>query len=122
MAYDEYLTERIRQYFTQQKLNFYDKAMMGGRVFMLNDKMCCGIHFDKKKQMDLLMARIGENVAEELKHKKGCHPMDFTGRPMKGYVSIDPEGFDLDEDLLFWLNHCIAFNPMANAAKKRKKK
>lgn len=122
MAYDEYLTERIRQYFTQQKLNFYDKAMMGGRVFMLNDKMCYGIHFDKKKQMDLLMARIGETAAEELKHKKGCHPMDFTGRPMKGYVYIDPEGFDLDEDLLFWLNHCIAFNPMANAAKKRKKK
>ena len=122
MAYDEYLAERIRQYFTQQKLNFYDKAMMGGRVFMLNDKMCCGIHFDKKKQMDRLMARIGETAAEELKHNKGCHPMDFTGRPMKGYVSIDPEGFDLDEDLLFWLNHCIAFNPMANAAKKRKKK
>ena len=41
MAYDEYLAERIRQYFTQQKLNFYNKAMMGGRVFMVNDKMCC---------------------------------------------------------------------------------
>jgi len=48
--------------------------------------------------------------------------MDFNGRPMKGYVFIDPEGFDLDEDLLFWLNHCIDFNPMAKAAKKRKKK
>ena len=89
---------------------------------MLNDKMCCGIHFDKKRQMDLLMARIGETAAEKLKYKKGCHPMGFTGRPMKGYVFIDPEGFDLDEDLLFWLNHCITFNPMANAAKKRKKK
>jgi len=122
MAYDEYLAERIRQYFIQQKLNFYDKAMMGGRVFMLNDKMCCGIHFDKKRQMDLLMARIGETAAEKLKYKKGCHPMGFTGRPMKGYVFIDAEGFDLDEDLLFWLNHCITFNPMANAAKKRKKK
>ena len=120
MVYDAYLAERIRQYFTQQKLNFYDKAMMGGLVFMVNDKMCCGIHYDKKKQMDLLMARIGEPAAKELKHKKGCHPMDFTGRPMKGYVFIDPEGFDLEEDLLFWLNHCIAFNPKAKAAKKRK--
>ena len=122
MAYDEYLAERIRQYLTQQKLNFYDKAMMGGRVFMLNDKMCCGIHFDKKKKMDLLMARLGEQKAGALMHKKGCHPMDFTGRPMKGYVFIDLEGFDLDEDLLFWLNHCIDFNPMAKATKKRKKK
>ena len=121
MAYDEYLAERIRQYFTQQKLNFYDKAMMGRRVFMLNDKMCCGIHYNKKKQMDLLMARLGETAAEKLIHKKACHPMDFTGRPMKGYVFIDPEGFDLEEDLLFWLDHCIDFNPKAKAAKKRKK-
>ena len=122
MAYDEYLAERIRQFFTQQKLNFYDKNMMGGRVFMLNDKICCGIHFDKKRQLDLLMVRIGAQAAEELKNKKGCHPMDFTGRPMKGYVFIDPEGFDLEEDLLFWLNQCIAFNPMAKIAQKRKKK
>ena len=95
---------------------------MGVQILMLNDKICCGSHCDKKRQVDLLMARIGVTAAKELKHKKGCHPMDFNGRPMKGYVFIDPEGFDLDEDLLFWLNHCIAFNPMVNAAKKRKKK
>ena len=122
MAYDLYLAERIRQYFNQQKVNFYEKSMMGGRVFMVNDKMCCGIHFDKKKLTDLLMARIGPSAAEKYKNKKGCHPMDFTGRPMKGYVFIYPEGYDLDEDLLFWLDHCINFNPMAKAAMKRKKK
>lgn len=90
-------------------------------VFMVNDKMCCGIHYNKKKQIDLLMARVGEIAAEKLMHKKACHPVDFTGRPMKGYVFIDPEGYDLEEDLLFWLDHCIAFNPKAKAAKKRKK-
>ena len=42
MAYDTYLAERIRQYFTEQQLNFFEKKMMGGLVFMLNDKMCCG--------------------------------------------------------------------------------
>ena len=72
---------RIRQYFTQQKLSFYDKAMMGGRVFMLNDKMCCGIHFDKKKQMDLLMARIGEQKTEELLYKKAVIPWTLTVAP-----------------------------------------
>lgn len=46
--------------------------------------------------------------------------MDFTGRPMKGYVFIDTEGYDLEEDLLFWLDHCIAFNPKANTAKNEK--
>lgn len=122
MAFDAYLAERIRIYFNEKQLNFYEKKMMGGLVFMLNDKMCCGIHFDKKRKCDLLMARVGEKAAHEHNNRKGCHPMEFTGRPMKGYVSIDPEGFDLEEDLVFWLNHCIAYNPEATIAKKRKKK
>ena len=42
--------------------------MMGGRVFMVNDK---------KKQMDLLMARVGETATEKLIHKKACHPYGF---------------------------------------------
>ena len=78
MAYDDYLAERIRQYFTQQKLNFYDKAMMGGRVFMVNNKMCCGIHYNKKKQMDLLMVRIGETAAEALNKKLSSHGFYWT--------------------------------------------
>ncbi|WP_239540727.1 hypothetical protein [Spongiivirga citrea] len=45
------------------------------------------------------MARIGEDASPEAMKREGCHPMDFTGRPMKGYVFISPEGFDLDEDL-----------------------
>ena len=75
--------------------------MMDGRVFMLIDKMYCGIHYNKKKQIDLFMARVGEIAAEKLMHKKACHPKGFNERPMKGYVFIDQEGFDLEEDLLF---------------------
>lgn len=122
MAYDTYLAERIRQYLNDKQLNFFEKKMMGGLVFMLNDKMCCGIHFDKKRNCDLLMARVGEEATQSLMAREGCHPMEFTGRPMKDYVSIDPNGFDLEEDLVFWLNHCIAFNPKAKIAKKRKTK
>ena len=70
--------------------------------------------------MDLLMARVGETVTEKLIHKKACHPMDFTGRPMKGYVFIDPEGFDLEEDLLFWLDHCIVLTQKQKPLKKEK--
>ena len=47
------------------------------------------------------MARVGEEAAQSLMSRHGCHPMEFTGRPMKGYVSIDPNGFDLEEDLVF---------------------
>ena len=121
MAYDEYLADRIRQQFKEKNVPFLEKPMMGGLCYMVDDKMCCGTHFDKKKNMNLLMARIGEDAYEEALKREGCLPMDFTGRPMKGYVFISPEGFDSDSDLAYWMQLCIDFNPFAKSSKKRKK-
>ena len=120
MAYDSITAERIENYFNFKKVNFDTRNMMGGRVYMVDNKMCCGIHFDKKKQTDLLMARIGEVATEKHTSKPGCFPMDFTGRPMKGYVFLRPEAYDLEEDLVFWLGLCLAFNPFAKKSKKKK--
>jgi len=122
MAYDKFLADRIRNVFTEKKVTFYEKKMFSGLCFMVDAKMCCGIHFDKKKKTDLLMARIGEEAYTEAMKREGCHPMDFTGRPMKGYVFVTPEGFDTDEDLLYWIDLCVEFNPLAKMSKKRKKK
>jgi len=119
MAYNEFLADRIRQHFNEKGKSFSEKKMMGGLCFMVNDKMCCGIHFDKKREIDLLMARIGEDITPEALEKEGCLPMDFTGRPMKGYVFITPEGLDMDEDLDYWLQLCLDFNPRAKSSKKR---
>ncbi len=119
MAYNEYIADRIRQIFRERKANFYEKKMMGGLCFMVNDKMCCGIHFDKKKEMDLLMARIGPDAIDEAMKKEGCLPMDFTGRPMKGFVFVTPDGFDLDVDLEYWVQLCLDFNPLAKRSKRR---
>jgi len=119
MAYNEYIADRIRQVFTEKRTNFYEKKMMGGLCFMVNDKMCCGIHYDKKKETDLLMARIGSEAMEKAMQKDGCLPMDFTGRPMKGYVFITPDGFDLDTDLEYWLQLCLDFNPLAKRSKRK---
>ena len=80
------------------------------------------IHYDKKKETDLLMARIGEEASEGALQRQGCYPMDFTGRPMKGYVFVTPEGFDSEEHLAFWIQLCLDFNPLAKASKKRRKK
>jgi len=121
MAYNEFIADRIRQTFSEQNVHFIEKKMMGGLCFMVDDKMCCGIHFDKKKNTDLLMARIGEDAFEEARKREGCLPMDFTGRPMKGYVFVTPDGFDMDEDLAHWIQLCIDFNPLAKSSKKRKK-
>lgn len=68
------------------------------------------------------MARIGPEAAEKHQNKTGCQPMDFTGRPMKGYVFITPDGYDTEDDLEFWLQLCLDFNPLAKASKKRKPK
>ncbi len=119
MAYSEYLADRIRQLLNEKGVNFFEKKMMGGLCFMVNEKMCCGIHFDKKREMDLLMARIGEDASGKALEKEGCLPMDFTGRPMKGYVFITPDGIDMEEDLDYWLQLCLDFNPMAKASKKK---
>ncbi len=121
MAYDAYLADRVRRILTDKNITFLDKKMMGGLVFLVNDKMLCGIHIDKKSNTGLLMVRIGENAYEENIYKKECLPMDFTGRPMKGYVFITPNGFDLDADLEFWIQLALDFNPTAKSSKKKRK-
>jgi len=120
MAYNEYLADRIRRLLYEKGVNFSEKKMMGGLCFMVNNKMCCGIHFDKKREIDLLMARIGEDASPEALEKEGCLPMDFTGRPMKTYVFITQDGMDMEEDLDYWIQLCLDFNPLAIASKKRK--
>jgi len=122
MAYDEYQADRIHQIMKAHKVNYFAKKMMGGLVFMVNEKMACGIHFDKRQQTDLLMARIGENASPAALKRPGAQPMAFTGRTMKGYVFVVPEGYDSDDDLEYWIGLCLDFNPFAKASKKRKKK
>ena len=113
MAYDEYLGDRIRQILKSKSVEFYDKKMMGGLVFMVNEKMCCGIHIDKKYGDSLLMAKIGTEAYETEIEKDVCLPMDFTGRPMKGYIFITPKGFDMENDLEYWIDKALDFNRTA---------
>jgi len=75
---------------------------------MVNEKMACGVMYNKKKELDLIMVRIGEDAADSNKDRAGYHPMDFTGRPMRGYAWIDPDGYDTDEDLEHWIRLVIS--------------
>ena len=121
MAYDEYLADRIKQTLSEKKTQFTELKMMGGLCFKVDDKMLCGIHIDKKYGDSLLMARIGEDVYEQQLEKSECLPMDFTGRPMRGYIFVTPDGFDSDESLAYWIDLCISFNPLAKSSKRKKK-
>lgn len=115
MAYDEYLEERIDRVFHEKKANFLKKKMMGGLCYLVDDKMCVGIVHNQ------LMARIHPDLYESSLLKTGVKKMNFTGRPMKGYIFIDPEGYDLDVDLDYWVQLCLDFNPLAKSSKKKNK-
>lgn len=122
MAYDEYFADRIRRTLDEKHVPFEELKMMGGLCFKVNDKMLCGILADKKNGESLLMARIGEEGYESELEKDGCSPMTFTGRSMKGYLFISPVGFDSEDDLSYWIDRCLEFNPKAKASKKKTKK
>ncbi|MBI5915211.1 MAG: TfoX/Sxy family protein [Bacteroidetes bacterium] len=112
MAYNEHLADRIRRAFQEKRAAFEEKKMMGGLCFLVDGKMCAGIVEDK------LMARIDTAIYEAALTKKGCTEMNFTGRPMKGYVFVNPEGIDSDADLTAWIQSCLDFNPRAKSSRK----
>ncbi len=112
MAYNEFLADRVRIILHEKNQSFIEKKMMGGLVFMVDDKMCVGIVKED------LMARIDPDIHSKAITKKGCRTMDFTQRPMKGYVFVNPEGVDMDEDLEYWINLALKYNPRAKSSKK----
>jgi len=114
MAYDEYLAERIKRFLETKKIAFEEKKMMGGLTYMVDNKMCLGVIKDK------MMARIDPEIYDEALTKNGCHEMDFTKRPMRGFVYVEPEGIDMEVDLEYWIDLCLEFNPKAKSSKKKK--
>ena len=111
MAYSEKLAHRIRARLAGLP-NIEEKEMMGGLTFMLNDKMCVGIIKDE------LMCRIDPEIYNTVLGRKGCRPMDFTGRPMKGWIIVDEDGMDNGFD--DWIELALDFNKKAKAYKKKK--
>jgi TfoX-like protein len=115
MAYDESLERRIRRFFDAKRIKHESKRMMGGLCFMVNGKMCVGVEKSR------LMARIGPHAYEEALTRKGCRPMDFTGRPMRGFVFVGLEGLESQNDLAFWLELALAYNPTAKKTTRKKR-
>ena len=89
MAYDEDLANRVREVLPRGEA-VTERRMFGGLAFMLGGHMFCGI------VKDALMARLGPEAAGRALDQPHVRPMDFTGRPMKGMVFIDPDGLHGD--------------------------
>lgn len=103
MAFDAGLLERIREIILT-KTDCVERRMFGGVACMVRGNLTVGIIGDD------LMVRVGkENHAANLT-KPGARLMDFTGRPMKGFLVIDAEAIAEDEDLGDWIDTALEFN------------
>ncbi len=102
MAYDPGLAERIRDAL-RERPNVSERKMFGGIAFMLDGHMALGI------VGDTLMARVGPARYEDALRLPQVRPMDFTGRPMKGYVYVDAPGIESDAALANWIVACAGF-------------
>ena len=115
MAFNEKLADRIRESL-ENVLKVNEKFMFGGVCFMVNDKMCVGVVKDE------MMCRINPNMNETVLEINGCRRMDFTHKPMKGYVFISDEGMKTKKAFEYWIDLCLEFNSQAKASKKKSKK
>ena len=102
MPYDETLAERLRPLF-RGKYSVKEKRMFGGLSFMVNGHMCCGIVGND------LVVRTGPDRFSEAIRQPHARPMDFTGRPMKGFVYVAPAGYRSDLDLRSWTRRGLDF-------------
>lgn len=102
MAYDEALADRIRRAIGRRP-DVTEKKMFGGVAFLLDGKMFSGIAKDE------LMVRVGPERYEESLAKAHVRPMDFTGRPMNGYVFVGAAGCRTDEAVKTWVDLGAAF-------------
>ena len=102
MAYDERLAQRVRLKLAAQE-GVSEKRMFGGLAFMVHGNMSLAIDKDR------LMVRVGRNRHEASLKRPHAGLMDMTGRPMKGFVVVQPEGVDNKEDLRDWVQQGVEF-------------
>ena len=102
MAFDEEVAGRIREALAGAP-DVVEKRMFGGIAFMLRGNMCCGVIGDR------LMLHVGPDGYEAALSRPNAKSMDFTGRPMKGMVYVEPAGFAAPRDLKTWIEKAMEF-------------
>jgi hypothetical protein len=100
MAFDATLARRVRKHFDNRR-DFVEKHMFGGVCFMIRGRMCCGI-IDSS-----LMVRLDPDEADRVADEPHVRPMDFTGKPMRGYLFVDAEGIESPKTLKSWVDRCV---------------
>ncbi len=101
MAYNEKLAKRIRAELGE--IPFVEKKMFGGVGFLLHGNMACGVHKEN------MIVRVDPNKHEKLLKKTGTRIFDITGRPMKGWLMVEPEGCRTAKQLSAWVKEGVEF-------------
>jgi hypothetical protein len=102
MAFNEVAAKRVRDVLSEE-CTASEKRMFGGLAFMVSGHMCCGIIGED------LVVRVGPNQHEQALAEPHVHAMDFTGRPMKGFIYVGPAGYRSKANLRNWIKRGLRF-------------
>ncbi|MGH9718915.1 MAG: TfoX/Sxy family protein [Bryobacteraceae bacterium] len=102
MPYDEQLAERVRKALVGTR-GLAERKMFGGLCFLLGGHMCCGIVGRR------LVARVGPEVYDQVLRRAHVRPMDFTGKPLRGFVFVMPSGLEDHRSLESWVGEGVRY-------------
>jgi TfoX/Sxy family transcriptional regulator of competence genes len=126
VANSEQLLERIRAVLAG-RTDVIEKRMFGGVAFMVSGRMACGPHGDR------LIVRIGNEAAKKYVGQPNVRPMDFTGKVLRSFATIEPDGIKTEAQLREWVLMAATFavqdsdprkqsNVKANARRTRRRR
>ena len=101
MAYNEKLAERIRA--ALGRIPFIEKKMFGGVGYLVDGNMACGVHKEN------MIVRVDPNKYAALLKKPYARPFDITGKPMKGWLIVEPDGCKTAKLLSLWVKEGVEF-------------
>ena len=102
MSFDQGLAQRVREHLDGVS-GLTEKQMFGGLSFLVGGNMCVGVIGEE------LIVRVGPAATEAALERPGSRLFDFSGRPMKGWITVDPSALDADDALAAWVEEGLAF-------------
>ncbi len=113
MPYSEKIAERLRAVY-EDVPKVVEKKMFGGIAFMVKGHMSCGV------VKETLMVRVGPDNYEKALKRAHTREMDFTGKPLTGFIYVDPLGFKTKKQLQSWVKLSLSFVSQLPPKKKKK--
>jgi TfoX/Sxy family transcriptional regulator of competence genes len=102
LSFDPAAAGRVRHVLSGRS-DVAEKKMVGGLSFLVDGNMCCGI------TGTALMVRVGAERREQALREPPVRPMLFAGRPLSGFICIEPDGYATDDALASWVQRGLDF-------------